>query len=271
MPPAAPRPRRSALADSARARIAELEQPARGVLRRRAADSAERGWSANASSSPRGKSRRPPSVSATSRAGSPTARHGTPNAARSASAPPSSTRSCRAAAASTCASRSSDQLAYLTQALGALPDKPRARRTWQQAATRIEAYRFDHAVTDPRHALGSRRRRAARACAMATRPPRPPTRPARPRSPHTPARTPTRSKRPLQTSRGRCSSFVPFSASRAVDARLLPLPRRSAGGRDGTQRAVARRERTLCREAWGMLGPCAQARGGGRNHLVRRR
>ena len=44
---------------------------------------------------------------------------------------------------------------YLTEALGALPDQPRARRTWQQAATRIEAYRFDHAVTDTHHALGS--------------------------------------------------------------------------------------------------------------------
>jgi hypothetical protein len=45
--------------------------------------------------------------------------------------------------------------AYLSTALGALPDQPRARRTWQQAATRIEAYRFDHAITDARHALGS--------------------------------------------------------------------------------------------------------------------
>jgi conjugative relaxase-like TrwC/TraI family protein len=44
---------------------------------------------------------------------------------------------------------------YLEAALGVLPDQPRARRTWQQAATRIEAYRFDHAVTDARHALGS--------------------------------------------------------------------------------------------------------------------
>jgi conjugative relaxase-like TrwC/TraI family protein len=44
---------------------------------------------------------------------------------------------------------------YLTEALGALPDQPRARRTWQQAATRIEAYRFDHAVADARDALGS--------------------------------------------------------------------------------------------------------------------
>jgi hypothetical protein len=45
--------------------------------------------------------------------------------------------------------------AYLSTALGAPPEKPRARRTWQQAAARIEAYRFDQAVTDARHALGS--------------------------------------------------------------------------------------------------------------------
>jgi hypothetical protein len=38
--------------------------------------------------------------------------------------------------------------------LGSLPDQPRARRTWQQAATRIEAYRFDLGVTDAHHALG---------------------------------------------------------------------------------------------------------------------
>ena len=45
--------------------------------------------------------------------------------------------------------------AYLSMVLGAPPDQPGARRAWQQAATRIEAYRFDHAVTDTRHALGS--------------------------------------------------------------------------------------------------------------------
>jgi hypothetical protein len=44
---------------------------------------------------------------------------------------------------------------YVTEALGALPEDPRARRTWQRAATRMEAYRFDHAITDDRHALGS--------------------------------------------------------------------------------------------------------------------
>ena len=45
---------------------------------------------------------------------------------------------------------------YLTQALGAIPEKPAARRTWRQAATRIEGYRFDQAITDTRDALGSR-------------------------------------------------------------------------------------------------------------------
>jgi hypothetical protein len=45
--------------------------------------------------------------------------------------------------------------AYLSTALGALPGQPRARRTWQQAATRIEGYRFDHAITDAHDALGS--------------------------------------------------------------------------------------------------------------------
>ena len=45
--------------------------------------------------------------------------------------------------------------AYLSLVLGAPPDQPRARRTWEQAAKRIESYRFDHAVTDTRHALGS--------------------------------------------------------------------------------------------------------------------
>ena len=43
---------------------------------------------------------------------------------------------------------------YVLTALGAPPDQPRARRTWQQAAQRVEAYRFDHAVTDTRNALG---------------------------------------------------------------------------------------------------------------------
>jgi hypothetical protein len=43
---------------------------------------------------------------------------------------------------------------YLLRALGPPPDQPRAQRTWQQAAQRIEAHRFDHAITDSRDALG---------------------------------------------------------------------------------------------------------------------
>ena len=45
---------------------------------------------------------------------------------------------------------------YLLASLGALPDQLRARRKWRQAAQRIEAYRFDHAITDNRDALGRR-------------------------------------------------------------------------------------------------------------------
>jgi hypothetical protein len=45
---------------------------------------------------------------------------------------------------------------HLTGALGPPPEQSRARRTWEQAAARIEAYRFDHAITDTHHALGQR-------------------------------------------------------------------------------------------------------------------
>jgi conjugative relaxase-like TrwC/TraI family protein len=45
---------------------------------------------------------------------------------------------------------------YLLATLGEPPDQPRARHTWQQAAQRIETYRFDHAITDTRDALGPR-------------------------------------------------------------------------------------------------------------------
>ena len=44
---------------------------------------------------------------------------------------------------------------YLVSALGPPPDQPRAQRTWQQAAQRIEAHRFDHAITDSSDALGA--------------------------------------------------------------------------------------------------------------------
>jgi conjugative relaxase-like TrwC/TraI family protein len=45
---------------------------------------------------------------------------------------------------------------HLTASLGPRPDDPRARQTWQRAAQRIEAYRFDHAITDTDDALGRR-------------------------------------------------------------------------------------------------------------------
>jgi conjugative relaxase-like TrwC/TraI family protein len=45
---------------------------------------------------------------------------------------------------------------YLLASLGEPPEQPRARRTWRQAAERIEAYRFDHTITDNQDALGAR-------------------------------------------------------------------------------------------------------------------
>ena len=45
---------------------------------------------------------------------------------------------------------------YLLASLGEPPDQPRAQRTWRQAAERIEAYRFDHTITDNQDALGAR-------------------------------------------------------------------------------------------------------------------
>ena len=143
------------VADSARARIAELGQPARGVLRRRAADSAERGWErqrlklaegeiAAAAERERNLADRVPD-----RAAWETERRALRERAAAIDAQLSSRRREHLSVAL------ERPAAYLTQALGAVPEKPRARRTWQQAATRIEAYRLDHAVTDPRHALGS--------------------------------------------------------------------------------------------------------------------
>ena len=45
---------------------------------------------------------------------------------------------------------------YLLASLGKPPDQPRARGAWLQAAEHIEAYRFDHAITDNHKALGPR-------------------------------------------------------------------------------------------------------------------
>jgi chromosome segregation ATPase len=142
------------VADTARARIAELEQPVRGVLRRRAADSAERvlerqrlklaeGEIAAAAERERNLTSSVPGRAAWE----------------------AERRVLRERAAELNAQLSSRRrehlrvvlerpAPYLTEALGSLPDQPRARRTWQQAATRIETYRFDHTVTDTHHALG---------------------------------------------------------------------------------------------------------------------
>jgi conjugative relaxase-like TrwC/TraI family protein len=143
------------VADSARARIAELEQPARGVLRRRAADSAERAFERQRLKLAEGEI-----AAATQRER---------NLASSIpdravwEAEHQALRERVAELNAQLSSRRREHLRvaleqparFLTDALGALPDQPRARRTWQQAATRIAAYRFDHAVTDTREALGS--------------------------------------------------------------------------------------------------------------------
>ena len=143
------------VADSARARIAELEQSARGVLRRRAADSAE-----VALERQRLKLAEEEIAVCAEREGDLADR--VPDRA----AWKAEHRALRERAAELNAQLSTRRreylrvalerpAPYLTTALGALPDRPRGRRSWQQAATRIEAYRFDHAITDTRDALGS--------------------------------------------------------------------------------------------------------------------
>jgi conjugative relaxase-like TrwC/TraI family protein len=143
------------VADEARARISELEQPVRGVLRRRAADSAERSLErqrlklAEEEIAAAVERERNLASSVPERAAWETERRVLRERAAELSARLSSHR------------REDLRVAlerpapYLTETLGALPNQPRARRTWQQAATRIEAYRVDHAITDARHALGS--------------------------------------------------------------------------------------------------------------------
>jgi conjugative relaxase-like TrwC/TraI family protein len=143
------------VANEARARIADMDQPARGVLRRRPADSAERALQRQRLKLTEGEI-----AAAAKREGNLADR--LPDRAEW----ETERRALRQRAAELEAQisiRRRDHLRvalerpapYLIEALGALPDQPRARRTWQQAATRIEAYRFDHAVTDDRSALGS--------------------------------------------------------------------------------------------------------------------
>ncbi len=142
------------VADEARARINELEPPARGVLRRRAADSAERLLE-----------RQRVKLAEGEIAAAATRERNLSSSIPDRTAWDAERRVLRERAAEIDAQlsiRRREHLRfalerpapYLTEALGALPEKPRARRTWQQAATRIEAYRFDHAITDDRHALG---------------------------------------------------------------------------------------------------------------------
>jgi conjugative relaxase-like TrwC/TraI family protein len=143
------------VADAARARIAELDQGRRGVLRRRAADSAE-----VALERQRLKLAEEEIAAATERERNLADKvpdRGQWDAERRV------LRERTAELDAQLSTRRREHLrvaqgrpaSYLTETLGALPDQPRARRTWQQAATRIEAYRFDHAITDDRHALGS--------------------------------------------------------------------------------------------------------------------
>ena len=165
-PPAAPRPRRNASLTSARARIAELEQPARGVLRRRAADSAERAFERQRLKLAEGEI-----AAAAERERNLAEQHPRPHSMggrtprRSASAPPSSTRSSRPAAASTCASRSSDQL-------------PTSRKRSALSLT-------SRALGAP----GSKPPRASRPTASTTPSPTPATRSDRPRATSASART----------------------------------------------------------------------------------
>jgi chromosome segregation ATPase len=141
-------------ADEARARIAELERPARGVLRRRAADSAERALErqrlklAEEEIAAAAERERNLASSVPDRVQWDFERWALRERAAEVNAQLSTRR------------REHLRLAlerpapYLTEALGAPTKQVRARHTWQQAATRIEAYRFDHAITDTRHALG---------------------------------------------------------------------------------------------------------------------
>ena len=142
------------VADEARARISEPAQPIRDVLRRRAVDSAERSLQRQ-----RLKLAEEEIAAATERERT-LARSVPDRAAWEAERRALHERAAELNAQLSTRRRQYLRLAleqpapYLTQALGALPDQPRARRTWQQAATRIEAYRFDHAISDTQHALG---------------------------------------------------------------------------------------------------------------------
>src|SRR4029079_10620530 len=136
------------VADSVRARIAALAQPARGVLRRRAADSAERAFERQRLKLAEGEiaaatqRERNLASSIPDRAVWEVEHQALRERVAELNAQLSSRRREHLRVALEQPAR------FLTDALGSPPDQPRARRTWQQAATRIAAYRFDHAVTD---------------------------------------------------------------------------------------------------------------------------
>jgi conjugative relaxase-like TrwC/TraI family protein len=143
------------VADSARARIADFDQPARGKLgSRRAADSAERALQRQRLKLAEGEiaAAAERERNLTSSLPDRTAWDAERRALRERAAELNAQLSTRR--------REHFRIAlerpatYLTETLGALPEQPRARRTWQQAATRIEGYRFAHTVTDDRQALG---------------------------------------------------------------------------------------------------------------------
>jgi conjugative relaxase-like TrwC/TraI family protein len=143
------------VADVARARVAQLEQPAGGVLGGRRADSAERALE-----------RQRLKLAEEEIAASAERERNLADSVPDRAAWEAEHRVLREGAAEIkvqLSSRRREHLRvalerpapYLSTALGALPDQPRARRIWQQAAARIEAYRFDHAVTDAHDPLGA--------------------------------------------------------------------------------------------------------------------
>jgi hypothetical protein len=138
-----------------RTRIDELEPPARGVLRRRAADSAERALQRQRLKLTEGE------IAAAAKRERNLADRLPDRAAWEAERRALRERAAELNAQLSDRRREHLRVAlerpapYLTEALGARPETPRARRAWQQAATRIEACRFDYAVTDPRDAFGS--------------------------------------------------------------------------------------------------------------------
>jgi conjugative relaxase-like TrwC/TraI family protein len=143
------------VADAARARIADPDQPARGVLRRRAADSAERALQRQRLKLAEGE------IAAATERERNLADKLPDRGPWEAERRVLRERAAELEAQLSIRRREHLRVAlerpapYVTEVLGALPEHPRARRTWQQAATRMEAYRFDHAITDDRHALGS--------------------------------------------------------------------------------------------------------------------